>query len=80
MDNALFETELKNLSLLVKSFDSDELFIESYKELLMKVKDGDDPSTKYNQAKRMKEILMVQTAFMMNEHIRAQRLHGNAIF
>ena len=75
MENSIFERELKTLSMLVENWSSDELFTSSYAELLDQVKIGTDPDMKYGQLLRMKKLALIQTGFLMNGYLRAQRAH-----
>lgn len=68
-----FDTELRNLAILVGSWDSDELFNDFYLELLEKIKAGEDPDIKYSQVIRMRKILMIQSEFLINAWLRAKR-------
>lgn len=76
MRTETFEKELQNLSLLVGSWNADELFCSCYQDLLNKVKAGDGHEQKVEQAGRMRKLLMHQTEWMMNQWLSAKR-NGN---
>ena len=70
-----FDNELKNLSLLIGSWNADELFYECYKELLEKVRAENDASIKYSRASRIKKLALLQTQWLMNQWLIEKRKH-----
>ena len=75
MDTQAFDAELKQLSQMVGSFKSDELFNQEYENLLAKVRAEQDPALRHAQASRMRALLMHQCSFLMNEWLIAKREH-----
>ena len=68
-----FDNEIRTLSVMVGSWSSDELFAESYLELLEKVRAVNDPGLKHSWASRMKELALRQTQWLANEWLQAKR-------
>ncbi len=73
MEPEIFDAELKQLSQMVGSFKSDELFNACYLELLEKVRAENDAALKYAQASRMRALLMYQAQFLMNQWLIEKR-------
>ena len=80
MENSLFENELRNLSLMAESWQSDTLFIQEYENLLGQVRKGTDQDVKYGQLLRMKKLALLQTAFLMRAYLREQRVQMHEIY
>jgi hypothetical protein len=72
-----FDERLRILSAIVGSFDSDELFIIEYGDLLKDVKADEDPQRRQQHAQRMKKLLMIQAEFLLNAWLAAKRDEGN---
>ena len=68
-----FNNELRNLSAMVNTWDADELFVVSYKDLLAKVKADEDRARRQQHAQRMRKLLMLQAQFLMNAWLEAKR-------
>lgn len=64
-----FDTELRNLGHMVGSWASDELFVESYKDLLMKVKKEQSAVLRMDRATRLKKLLMLQSRWLIQQWI-----------
>ena len=73
MENEVFESELKQLSVLCERTESTDLFNSSYEELIKKVKGGPE---QFQRAERMKKLLMLQAGFLAREWLRAKRIMG----
>lgn len=76
MDEATFENELIQLRMMSQDWNFDALFIECYADILEKVKAGDDPILKSEQASRMKELLLLQTAFVTREYLQQREYNA----
>lgn len=69
-----FDGRLRELSAMVGSDQSMELFNQSYEELLNEVKQEMDADRRQEQAVKMRMMLMHQAGYLMNEHIRYQKM------
>lgn len=61
-----FDNRLRILSALVGSFNSDELFIVEYADLLGDIKVDSDQQRRGRNAQRMRKLLMLQAEFLIN--------------
>ena len=67
-----FDERLRILSTLVGSFNSDDLFIIEYGDLLKDIRTDEDRQRRAQHALRMRKLLMIQAEFLMNAWLRAK--------
>lgn len=69
-----FDNRLRILSALVGSFNSDELFIVEYADLLGDIKVDSDQQRRGRNAQRMRKLLMLQAEFLINAWLKEKAL------
>ena len=77
MHQEQFERDVKNLSAMVGTWDADQLFNQEYEALLAKVRAGTNQEAKAEQAQRMRNLLMLQSEFLMNAWLTAKHVSVN---
>ena len=61
------------LAVMVRNDQAMDLFTDSYAELLTEVKQEMDANRRTEQLLKMKMMLMVQSAYVLNEYIREKK-------
>ncbi len=69
-----FNDRLRMLSAMTGSGEATELFSIAYEELLGQVKAVEDRQKRQEYAARMRRLLDLQLAYMMNAWLRGQRI------
>ena len=72
MDSDQFESRLRELESLAGSTDTMTLFNASYEALLEEV--NGQPGPRYRKLERMQRLVYKQTAWLMNELLRAKAI------
>ena len=74
MQTAIFDNRLRELSAMVGSDQSAELFNGEYETLLNDIRRDDDLERRTGHAARMKKLLLIQAGFLMNAWMREHTL------
>jgi hypothetical protein len=73
MEALQFENELKTLSFLCGSHDSDTLFNQEYEGLLEQIKRDPDTTRRQARAARLRQVADAQLAFLTNAWLEADK-------
>ena len=74
MDAQVFKNRMGELAAMVRNDQSMELFADSYELLLNEISVDDDRQRRQEHAARMKRLLLQQAAYLMNAHIKYQKM------
>lgn len=75
MQTEEFERELSQISQMIGTWKTDELFLSCYEDLLARVRNEPDPSVKHYRAERMQKLCLKQCEWLMNQWLIAKREH-----
>jgi hypothetical protein len=73
MNDREFEERLLTLAFLIGEYSAADLFAEEYQALLTDVKASAIEPRRYEKIYRMKILLLRQTAYLINEWLKAKR-------